>query len=229
MSVIELISRAVWCFSHLMLTGYELQQARLNTMTLDPILDRLAAVNHRMQYQYVHWGADQVAEICAIFHIFGLDLALPVWSQYRVWQSLEAFQARHWDVTAIAVIQLSLEILFCICFVEACKRWFHISPVTHVFRTLLQRPLWTFMLGTVMTMSVGFWPRCQLCKYPYTCMIYHECLRDGEVIIGGVNACKHHFNMTLIEDALWMREYNGMNATTMGCLRDDVDCDRLMD
>ena len=61
---------------------------------------------------------------------------------------------------------------------------------------------------------------------PYVCLLFHECLKTGSFDVQGVNSCREHFNNSafLTNGLLDLQERNGMNATSFGCDRPNINC-----
>jgi len=100
---------AIWAYA--MGTGSMYQRFRLNTMSLAGVCDAHAALQRRLDTAVGIIFVDQLAEIFVFVLICVQDLCMPVWNQYRVYLSEDAFRNRFATSLSILAIQMGIEML----------------------------------------------------------------------------------------------------------------------
>lgn len=157
---------------------------------------QLLALEATREAQYCGLFSDQLADA---FGVVGVTTQVLCSPSYVSWEALDGMKWTYGNTIASCVIQLG---------VQLCMRWLLVvwlhksrsmadereGSELMLYRRAWQR-LWgswgyfIFCFGVMLHFSMTFWPKCSLCSMPKTCLLYLECLRDGEVTIGGLNYC----------------------------------------
>ena len=101
---------------------------------------------------------------------------------------------------------------------SALAGWVHSSAPVHfrALRWLLCRPLVIFAVSVTAFWSHAFWPKCMMCNAPVSCLLFTRCLRYGEVVLLGEDACKKGFMFTppKVHDLL---RISNISRAELGC------------
>ena len=239
LGVVEVISRGASYALHTLVIATRLQYSvadgqlsrnSMNTLTLDGLLDRHAEVQGRMDFLTANLWIDQFVEIFVCIIIVSQEMSAPAWSLYRTWMSAEAWHNRFPFMLASSAIQMGVEVLVD-CLIWLAGRRMLPLDVSCVFRRILaKRSTVFFVLGVMQMHSVTFFPNCMTCRWPVHCVLFTECLSDGEVMVNGQNACssKVHNKTNYAELVLRERQSHGRGEVSpeqLGCGRQDgVEC-----
>ena len=83
----------------------------LNTQSLAGILDAHAALQRRHDTAVGTFFVDQFTEIFVFVLIFFQDMCMPVWTQYRIYASEDAYRHRFSTSLSIFAVQLAIEMI----------------------------------------------------------------------------------------------------------------------
>ena len=239
LGVAEVIARGSTYFTRAIVVANHLQYSSangnfyrnpINSLTLDGLLDVHAEVERHIDHLTVFLSMDQFVEIFVCIMIASQELSAPVWSLYRTWMSAEAWHDRVPFMLASASIQMGVELTVDRLIWLAGQRVLPLD-VSRVFRRILaKRCTVFFVLGVMQMSSVTFFPNCMTCRWPVHCVLFTECLFDGEVMVNGQNACssKVHNRTNYAELVLLERRSHTQGEVSpeqLGCGRQDgVDC-----
>lgn len=208
----------------------KLSRNSINTMTLDGLLEVHGVVERRVDHFAVYQWVDQFVEVFLCIMIAAQELSAPVWSLYRTWLSVEAWHHRAPSMLASAAIQMGVELVVDGLVWHTGRRMVPFD-VSRAFRRVLARRFTAvFVLGVMLMHSVAYFPNCMVCRWPVHCVLFTECLFDGEVMVNGQNACssKMHNRTNYAEQVLLERRSHAQGEILpeqLGCGRQDgVDC-----
>lgn len=153
---VEVVSRSLTYFGQIITLGFRMQH--LNTRTLGELVDLHTAVQRSVDGITLYMFVDQFVEIFVFVMITSQDMSAPIWSSFRVWRSVEAWDARIPFIFAEGAIQMGVEFLVDLLIWHLCFRrlaW-NLPQVTR--RVLFKKPVAVFTMGLMLTHVVNFLP-----------------------------------------------------------------------
>ena len=153
---VEVVSRSLTYFGQIITLGFRMQH--LNTRTLGELVDLHTAVQRSVDGITLYMFVDQFVEIFVFVMITSQDMSAPIWSSFRVWRSVEAWDARIPFIFAEGAIQMGVEFLVDLLTWHLCFRrlaW-NLPRVTR--RVLFKKPVAVFTMGLMLTHVVNFLP-----------------------------------------------------------------------
>ena len=106
---VEVVSRSLTYSCQIIMLGFRMQH--LNTRTLGELVDLHTAVQRSVDGITLYMFVDQFVEIFVFVMITSQDMSAPIWSSFRVWRSVEAWDARIPFIFAEGAIQMGVEFL----------------------------------------------------------------------------------------------------------------------
>ena len=224
---VEVVGRSVSYCLHIGVLGMHMQH--LNTLTLGQLVDLSIAVQRRVDGISSHMLVDQFVEIFVFVMITSQDLSAPFWSYIRVWKSADAWGARLPFILAEGAIQMGVEFAVDLVIWRLCFSWLDWDFPHVIRRVLLTKPAAVLTMGLMLMHSLNFFPNCLKCSWPVHCLVFSECLFDGNVMINGENACTTTLRNTTNYAAIVVQETRArtqvqISAAQLGCGRSHVDC-----
>ena len=252
-SVVEIMGRMCIFWLHLLSRGTVLQQARINRLPLDELLQVHDRMSHRIDVQSGHILIDQVCEIAVCFNCAIQNFCVPEWV---VRETLDDYQTRKvhifWSFMVQMVFELVVDYLAIrYTYRSSCK----LIPFAQ--RVLWNKHLISFCFGLVIFqksqlpvqidgMGNTFWPTCTTCMKPWQCLLFIECSR-GPVKLGTeANVCQKNYDcefetafpkyyevkknesleLLAIHNSHRCKQGLTQNLTLedLGCMREAVDC-----
>ena len=153
---VEVVSRSLTYSCQIIMLGFRMQH--LNTRTLGELVDLHTAVQRSVDGITSYMFVDQFVEIFVFVMITSQDMSAPIWSSFRVWRSVEAWDARIPFIFAEGAIQMGVEFLVDLLTWHLCFRrlaW-NLPRVTR--RVLFKKPVAVFTMGLMLTHVVNFLP-----------------------------------------------------------------------
>ena len=83
------------------------------------------------------------------------------------------------------------------------------------------KAVWVACFGVMLRQSVAFWPKCHLCEFPYECLLFTECLKNGFFLHNGTDLCYTSFIFNS-HVAAHLRAATGLSPVDLGCNRTDL-------
>ena len=104
----ELGARFLAILMYAMGTGNMYKHFHLNTETIAGICDAHASLQRRLDTAAGSFFVDQFTEIFVFVLIFFQDMCMPVWNQYRVYDSEDAYTRRFATSLSIFAVQMGI-------------------------------------------------------------------------------------------------------------------------
>jgi len=107
----ELGARFLAILTFAMGTGNMYKQFRLNTKSVDGICDAHAALQRRLDTAAATFFVDQFTEIFVFVLIFFQHICMPVWNQYLIYVTEDAYRHRFATSLSIFAVQMGIEMI----------------------------------------------------------------------------------------------------------------------
>jgi len=167
-----------------------------------------------------------LADVFCVLALCGQDLAAP---DYVRWDRLEHLKDQTGRTLAgllgqMAVVALGhwlLVLAFYLNFPDLYLECFR--KVWHSKMVLL------YCCGFMIHYSIFFWPKCMMCNYPTSCLVYLECSATGQFMHDGYNVCDYESkgltwpNESTIVSVL-SGKIPGLSEELLNCKSDLVSC-----
>ena len=224
---LEVLGRCAAYFVNIIRIGRHMQG--LNVLTLEGLADVHTRVQREVEGLTTYMLVDQFIEVFVFVMITAQDLSAPIWSYIRIWWSMEAYTSRGPYILLECAIQMSVEFSVDLLVWRLCFRTLDWDLPQIIRRVVFKKPVAVVTVGMMLMHSLNFYPFCMDCGKPVSCLVFTECLFDGEVMMDGQNACtamlrhdQKYANFAVQE--MLARTQVKISAEQLGCGRQDVDC-----